>query len=136
MQSLHEKIHAMEVLDCLICLENAQNSRMCPTCSKIFCAQCLLRCNGSSGGYGTIPCPHCRDQRPVSNYVNLSNLTDVLRQDRDEERKYWEVALAKKEDQLKTAQETWQRDVEQKEEQIAASMGQLGDSVERFERVR
>ena len=44
-------------LQCVICLTDPVNARLCHLCSKIFCSQCI---ETAYNQFNASRCPHCR----------------------------------------------------------------------------
>jgi hypothetical protein len=79
-----------ELLKCFICFERVREPRMCPTCSKICCLQCISRWLTERKSQ----CPHCRSALHIQSLVNCRFMDDVS-----------QVRLAEREREQKSKEE-------------------------------
>jgi len=63
----------IEVFRCFICMENLNDARLCPHCSKLCCYQCILRWLTDHKQH----CPHCRASLRLRDLINCRWAQDV-----------------------------------------------------------
>lgn len=115
----------MEDLECMVCLEDAKDARLCPICAKIFCRGCISKC--PTGVTGTTPCPQCRAEHRVESYVSL-RFVENLREEfarKDKEVENLRKELSKKDEAAKSAIFKLEKEVKELKGQLQRAQSQV-----------